>query len=292
MVRKIFLLIFIFFIFYFSTILPSYGAFEEKGTGARPMGMAGAFTGVADDVNAIYWNPAGLKLAKEIEVMGMTTRLFGLKDLTYYLFGGVVPTKKVGAFGFSYSQFGCSEYRESQTIFSSGQSLGSGIYFGFNVKIMSLKIKGASANSEYGRASALGLDVGALADISSKFRLGIMAMNLNGPRLGNCPENLAQIIRLGASFQPLSGYTTSLDLHLPMSSIIVDPEISAGFEVTLSRNFILRVGTENNPARFTGGFGFHWDIFRFDYAFLSHPFLNGQHQFSFSLHLGKRSIQN
>lgn len=256
------------------------------------MGMAGAFTGVADDVNAIYWNPAGLELVKEVETMGMTTRLFGLKDLTYYLFGGVVPTKKWGAFGLSYSQFGCSEYRESQTIFSSGQSLESGIYFGFNMKIMNLKIKGASTNSEYGRASAFGLDVGALADISSKFRLGVMAINLNGPRLGNCPDNLAQRIMVGASFRLLPGYITSLDLHLPMSSIMADPEIKAGFEGAISRNFSLRAGVENDPARFTGGLGFRWNIFKFDYAFLSHPFLNGQHLFSFSLHLGNQTMQN
>jgi hypothetical protein len=292
MVRKVFLLILIFSIFYFSIPSLGYGAFEEKGAGARAMGMAGAFTGVADDVNAIHWNPAGLELVKGVEVMGMTTRLFGLKDLTYYLFGGAVPTQKVGAFGFLYSQFGCSEYRESQTIFSSGQSLARGIYFGLNVKIMSIKIKGASVNSTYGKASAFGLDMGALADISSKFRLGIMAMNLNSPRLGNCPDNLAQMIMVGVSFRPLSGYTTSLDLYLPMSSIMVEPEIRAGFEATLTRNFTLRVGVENDPARFTGGFGFRWDIFEFDYAFLSHPFLNGQHQFSFSLHLGKRTIQN
>lgn len=292
MIRKTFLVIFAFLLFYFSTVLPSYGAFEEKGAGARPMGMAGAFTGVADDVNAIYCNPAGLELVKEVETMGMTTRLFGLKDLTYYLFGGVVPTKKIGTFGLSYSQFGCSEYRESQTIFSSGQSLGSDVYFGFNVKIMSIKIKGASANSEYGRASAFGLDVGALADISSKFRLGVMAMNLNSPRLGSCSENLAQMIRVGASFRFLSGYTTSLDLHLPMSSIMVDPEIRAGFEVIISRNFTLRAGVENDPARFTGGFGFRWNIFKFDYAFLSHPFLSSQHQFSLSLHLGNQTIRN
>lgn len=289
---RAFLLIFAFSLFYFSTFSLGYGAFEEKGAGARPMGMAGAFTGVADDVNAIYCNPAGLKLAKEVEVMGMTTRLFGLKDLAFYLFGGVVPTKSVGAFGLSYSQFGCSEYRESQTIISSGQSLGSGIYFGFNVKIMSLKIKGASASSEYGRASAIGLDVGALADISSKFRLGVMAMNLNSPRLGNCPENLAQRIMVGTSFRLASGYITSVDLHLPMSSIMVEPEIRAGFEVTISRNFSLRIGIDNDPARFTGGFGFRWNIFRLDYAFLSHPFLNDQHLFSFSLHLGNRTIQN
>jgi long-subunit fatty acid transport protein len=33
---------------------------HELGVGARAMGMGGAYTGVADDYSAIYWNPAGL----------------------------------------------------------------------------------------------------------------------------------------------------------------------------------------------------------------------------------------
>ena len=32
----------------------------EAGFGARPLGMGGAFTAVADDANAIFWNAAGL----------------------------------------------------------------------------------------------------------------------------------------------------------------------------------------------------------------------------------------
>jgi hypothetical protein len=40
--------------------------------GARPMGMGGAFTAVADDANAPYWNPAGLALNPEVAVTGST----------------------------------------------------------------------------------------------------------------------------------------------------------------------------------------------------------------------------
>ncbi len=37
-----------------------YAAFMDNGFGARPMGMGGAFSGIADDSNAAIWNPAGL----------------------------------------------------------------------------------------------------------------------------------------------------------------------------------------------------------------------------------------
>ena len=34
--------------------------FLKIGVGPRPIGMGGAFTASADDINSIYWNPAGL----------------------------------------------------------------------------------------------------------------------------------------------------------------------------------------------------------------------------------------
>lgn len=40
--------------------------------GARPMGMGGAFTAIADDTNAAYWNPAGFALNPETSITGST----------------------------------------------------------------------------------------------------------------------------------------------------------------------------------------------------------------------------
>jgi len=36
--------------------------------GARPYGMGGAFVAIADDINAVYWNPAGLVQLKDLAV--------------------------------------------------------------------------------------------------------------------------------------------------------------------------------------------------------------------------------
>src|SRR5690348_3174315 len=44
------------------------GEFLDFGAGARPLGMGGAFTAVADDVDSLYWNPAGLATFRSSQV--------------------------------------------------------------------------------------------------------------------------------------------------------------------------------------------------------------------------------
>lgn len=47
------------------------GLATVPGTGARALGMGGAYTAVADDVTAAVWNPAGLALLDRPEVMAV-----------------------------------------------------------------------------------------------------------------------------------------------------------------------------------------------------------------------------
>jgi long-subunit fatty acid transport protein len=47
----------------------------QLGTGARALGMGGAFTSVGGDYSASFWNPAGLADIKRIEVFGSVSHL-------------------------------------------------------------------------------------------------------------------------------------------------------------------------------------------------------------------------
>jgi hypothetical protein len=55
-------------------------AFLDIGVGARGIGMGGAYTALADDASAVYWNPAGLARLEKREVsvshaeLGLGTR--------------------------------------------------------------------------------------------------------------------------------------------------------------------------------------------------------------------------
>jgi len=59
---------------------------QYVGTGSRALGLAGTYTGIADDYTAVWWNPAGLTQVKRIELQGSLDRT-GYSNSTNY-FGG------------------------------------------------------------------------------------------------------------------------------------------------------------------------------------------------------------
>ncbi len=72
--------------------------FLRIGVGARAMGMGGAFTALADDGSAFYWNPAGLAGVRRAELMFEHTPIFG--GLAHYNVASVavrlIPSLTVG----------------------------------------------------------------------------------------------------------------------------------------------------------------------------------------------------
>ena len=44
-------------------------AFLKIEGGSRPVGMGGAFAGLANDVNTIFWNPAGLTAVHDLSLI-------------------------------------------------------------------------------------------------------------------------------------------------------------------------------------------------------------------------------
>lgn len=64
-------------------------AFLKLSPGARPIGMGNAFTAIADDLNALVWNPAGLSSIKRPEASFMHAQLYA--DTSYDFIGYAHP---------------------------------------------------------------------------------------------------------------------------------------------------------------------------------------------------------
>ncbi len=68
--------------------------FLELGVSARSMGMADAFTAVANDVSAVYYNPAGLTSLWGREVMATYVKMPA--DINYGFFAAGFPLESIG----------------------------------------------------------------------------------------------------------------------------------------------------------------------------------------------------
>jgi len=71
--------------------------FLEVGVGSRAVGMGGAFVAVANDVSALYWNPAGISRIGHAEAV--FERVEWLADINFNYLGVVFPFGRWGTAG-------------------------------------------------------------------------------------------------------------------------------------------------------------------------------------------------
>lgn len=86
----------------FADIFPKTGTaglqFLKIGIDARAIGMGEAYTAVTDDISSVYWNPAGLALKSQNQVMFAHTEwLAGIR----YEYVAISKITKMGTFAFS-----------------------------------------------------------------------------------------------------------------------------------------------------------------------------------------------
>jgi hypothetical protein len=113
--RKIILILFSISCFLFSPALAAGQAGQDiatlkAGVGARPLGMGGAFTAVADNADAPYWNPAGLGTINKNEITTMHTKLS--TDADHYYISYISPALG-GTLGISWIQVGLGDITQT-----------------------------------------------------------------------------------------------------------------------------------------------------------------------------------
>lgn len=178
--------------------------FLKIGAGARPTAMGEAFVGIADDVNAVYYNPAGLSNISRPELTAMHTQWF--QDMNYEFAGFAYPTNK-GAFAFSAATLkvedlerrnndesyqGSFEAMDAAYALSYARNLGPLVSFGLTGRYIKQEIDSYSA-------STLAGDVGFLKRFAKrKFSLGLAIKHFGQPvEFKNVSDPLPLTIDLG-----------------------------------------------------------------------------------------------
>ena len=75
--------------------------FLSIGVGARANAMGGAFTSIANDASALYWNPAGAAFLDQFEAMFTYTTLYKDLGINLNYIALVLPSGELGNFGLS-----------------------------------------------------------------------------------------------------------------------------------------------------------------------------------------------
>ncbi len=255
----------------------SFSQFELLDVGAKPISMGGAFTSLANNSNAVYYNPAGISQLpfREVSIF-YSPAPYGLKELANGSVNYVEPTK-FGSFGLSAKTYGFELYKEITVTATYSNNYKKKIYYGANVNFYNLKIQ------NYGSASTFGIDIGGLAYLTDFLRWGFSAFNLNRPKIGTQDDKLPQVYRTGISIQPRNDLNFVLDVE---KDTRYTTSVKAGVEYSLYDMIDLRAGIGTEPTRFSGGIGLYYSIFEIDYGFYNHQDLGLTHQGTITINFG------
>ena len=189
-------------------VVPAYAEFNDIITGARPAGMGNAYVALADDVNALYWNPAGLTLQKHMEMGFMhaneETPTSGPGIGTDFL-GVTSGNGQYGAAGISFLREGLSDILQERTLaLSYGYAISPFTRVGFNLKSMAVLVKPTGnffPDPALSDDSTQGVDLSFIHIITPDFRLGGLARNFLA-RLGHVVrEDVNKSYRMGAAYR-------------------------------------------------------------------------------------------
>lgn len=261
-------------------------AFLDNGVSARSEGMARAFTALANDLDAFYYNPAGYGLQSKTRVNTMFAKNRNIENVQYLgygqkLFGGYgavnfyssfiddIPLTTLDKDGRPVDQNDSFTAGDRALIFSYGRSLGnilgstelgrSELSWGVNVKYIQQDLY-------ENHSSGAGLDAG-LYYRTGQLNAGVSIINLLEPQLtwdtdNGTVETVTRQQRFGIAYQVLSSLLVSGELTARENQVLT----GIGVEFSPLELFSLRAGTFTE--HYTLGLGMILSGLTLDYAYV------------------------
>lgn len=279
----------------------SGGQFLQLGYGARAAGLAGAYTAVAEEPEAMLWNPAALRSIRAPFALSQSYSP-SVDDINYG--AGMIAIRRASysvGFGFQYLSYGSVTETDD-----AGNEVGSFTPNDLAVSAALARSVGAAemgANLKFIRSQLLtsaetwAVDAGVLLPRAAGDRLRpALAVQNVGPGLKYRAETapLPMTFRAGAGFQWDERWLSSVDAVFPRDN---SPHLAVGgeYRYPLSGDSALvgRLGINSRAAADSIGFGgislglgAHAGSFRMDYALVPLGLLGLGHQWSLHYYFG------
>lgn len=275
--------------------------FLKIESGVRPVGMGGAYVAIADDINAVYWNPAGLIQlgSKEFSVVHTAW----LEKINHESLAFATPAGNKFAYGLNVAYFGTTDIdRRTALGTNDGKAKVADYYESVSLagKVMDsislgVTLKGLQMMLDNDRGSGYALDAGALQKLPLNMTLGVMVQNL-GPKMKavDTSEKLPTNLKAGLAWKAVQNkLVLAGDIDMPNDR---EMKLHAGAEYRFNKIFILRAGYEDvgslgNSSGMTAGISINEDMLdeilnvnmQFDYAWLYFGDLGSTHRIGISV---------
>lgn len=267
-------------------------AFLKMESGARAAALAGASTGLADDVDSVFWNPAALKGVANRQLAG--TQNFSFGGLNHETIAYAQRLNPQSIWGATFQGlFGEIERRTGDTLEADSVFTASTIAVGvsyalqFGALTLGATAKGVHERFDVERETTFAADGGVLL-VLGRLTCGASVLNVGG-KLGGA--NLPRMIRVGGSagLSP-KGPLFATDVVLPEDDFL---SVRVGIEQWFAQQVALRAGYEfgkgNRPGKgYTLGIGLKSQgtkvlesvDFQLDYAFIPDEGVGDGHRVS------------
>ncbi|KAF0127199.1 MAG: hypothetical protein FD189_448 [Elusimicrobia bacterium] len=298
-------------------------AFLKIGAGARAVSMGGAFTAVAGDPYAVFWNPAGLAVLKDRHASFTHNEYFqelGQEMLVYTMEGEKLrflrsPALKKGTWALGLNYFHTPKDLERRSgryesdplypvspvegtfrAYDLAFSLGYGYAYNADTGVGgAVKFISQTIDDESGSTAAL--DLGVTRSFNwlggRLFTAGAAVQNMGpGVKFVSRRYDLPLTLRAGLSHRiPETGALLSFDVSKPVDNY---PFFALGLEQQLAARLALRAGyryrLHGNElgawSGFSAGMGLALERLSFDYAFTPFGNMGNSHRFSISFRFG------
>ncbi len=281
------------------------GSFSREGVGARALALAGSFAGIADDANAVYWNPAGLSTLTKPELTFNHITLFsGTSD---DFIGFALPFKKLGAIGAGYLRQTSGNFQRRETPFDAPVNFditNSLLQLGWGIKVpaaytrnilpgkinLGFSFKNVVQQIGTVSGSGAGADGGLLYRHEKGFSLGVVVLNILRPSVKLVSKGVPfpRIIDIAPVYSRVIGKDFKAALAARTNYYGARFHPAGGSELWYLNRFALRAGLEAKGVSI--GAGARLANYQLDYAVLLHE-IAASHIVSFSLKFGMTGLE-